>query len=83
MHTAILLTIDAASYRQHALEQGATVQELARNLKAAALTTLAKMNLTMLAADLLQGHESTISETLRDTYADLPDDDGERSEREA
>lgn len=67
----IVLEVDVASYRQHAEEQDGDREELARELKSAALTAISEMALEIPAMAILNGDGCTTSVELRDGYVDL------------
>ena len=77
MQTRIIVNINADSYHQHAIEQDASVPELARNLKADALSAVSRLRLEALSLAIINEHECQVSVWLHDSYSEIRDDDEE------
>ena len=73
MITTLQMRIQSGTFRDHALEQGATVQELAEEVRARVLKQLEQMNFRAVAAAVLGEQTMTFQVTVRDPYADLPE----------
>lgn len=80
MITTIKLDIQSGTFRDHAVEQEATVQELAAHLHEECASALVNCNFRAVAAAVLKDEQLSFSLPVRDSYADLPeegDDDKE------
>ena len=75
MITTLQVQIQSGTFRDHAIEQGATVQELATVLKEHVTQALAEINYRAVAAAVLADSGMTLDVPVRDGYADLPEDD--------
>ena len=75
MITTVQMRIQNGTFRDHALEQGATVHEVAQYLRDEAAAALGRLNFRAVAVAVLSDSEISFPVEVRDPYADIEAED--------